>query len=128
MRNLRHCSQYSDWAVGWRIWGLNASRVKRLLSSSKCPDWSQGPPSLLFNWYWGSFPAVRQPWCEVTTRFHLMLRLRVSGTVPFFLLICFHGKVSILFLRLFTRRLVFPDYESPPVEFTFNLGIFAMLT
>jgi len=33
-------------------------------SSPKCPDWFWGPPSLLFNGYWGSFLGVKWPGCK----------------------------------------------------------------
>jgi hypothetical protein len=60
---------------------------------------------------------------KLTTHRYLMLRLRVSGAVPLFTPVCFLGKVSILFHRLFTRRLVFQDYEGPLVEFITSRNI-----
>jgi len=51
--------------MGWKVWGLNPSWAKGFLISPQCPDWLQGPPCLIFNWHWGSFPGVNQPRCAV---------------------------------------------------------------
>jgi hypothetical protein len=39
------------------------------------PDWSWGPPSLLYNWY-GSLPGIRRPGRGVDRPPHLVPRLK----------------------------------------------------
>jgi hypothetical protein len=38
----------------------------RILSSPKHSIWLWGPPSALYNHYWGSFPWVKRPGCKIT--------------------------------------------------------------
>ena len=49
------------------------------------------PPSLLFNGYGCSFPGVQRPGEMLTTRLHLLPKLRMSGAVPLFHL---HGFMA----------------------------------
>jgi hypothetical protein len=46
--------------MGWMVLDSNAGRDKRVFLFSKHADWQWSPPSLLFSWYWGSFPGVKQ--------------------------------------------------------------------
>jgi len=41
-----------------------------------------GPPILLFIGHRVSFPGVKQPEVNLTTRLHLVPRLRMSGALP----------------------------------------------
>jgi hypothetical protein len=41
-------------------WGLNCARGKGFFSCPQQAQWIWGPPYLLFNGYWGSFPRVQQ--------------------------------------------------------------------
>jgi len=48
--------------MGWKVLGSNLSGGEIFRT---CPDWSWGPPSLLHNRYWVSFPGVRLPGCGI---------------------------------------------------------------
>jgi hypothetical protein len=56
---------YRDWGTGLDGLGFKSSYSKRFFSSQKRPDRLRGPPSLLFNAYWDSFPGVKRPGPEV---------------------------------------------------------------
>ena len=63
MRNgvTHHHHYMADSAIGWMVRGSNPYRGKGFFSSPKHPDWLWGPPSLLFNGYWGFLWVVKQP-------------------------------------------------------------------
>jgi hypothetical protein len=45
--------------MGWTVRGLNTGGSKRFFSSSKCPDWLWGKPSLLCSGFFSSSNAAR---------------------------------------------------------------------
>lgn len=47
-------------ATGYTIWGSYRGRYKIFLSSTKRQDRVWGPPSLLFDGKWRSFPAIKR--------------------------------------------------------------------
>jgi hypothetical protein len=63
IRESWKCSRYSNWATGWTIQGSNLCRERYFSPEREKRLWV--PPSLLFNWYWGSFPGVKRPKREV---------------------------------------------------------------
>jgi len=52
------------------------------ISSPKHPDQLRGPPSLLFDGYWGTSPRRLQLEREADHTSHLLPRLRISVAVP----------------------------------------------
>jgi hypothetical protein len=48
-------------AMGWTIWGSNSDRNKIFSLLQSRPDRLWVPPSLLFNWFRGSFPGANWP-------------------------------------------------------------------
>jgi hypothetical protein len=60
-----------------------------------------GPPSLLFNAHWGSFPGIKGPGREVDTSllFTLVPRLRMSGAILLFPLYAFKTCIRKMSLR-----------------------------
>lgn len=73
---------------------------KKLFSSSECPAWPWGQPSLLFNGQWG-YSLVIKWWCtQFTSHRNLMLMLRVSGAIlvlPYMPSWHGHGQLYLLF-------------------------------
>jgi hypothetical protein len=51
------------------------------ISPPKRPDLLWGPPRLLYNGHWRSFPDLERPMGKVN-RLHLLPRLRMSGAMP----------------------------------------------
>jgi hypothetical protein len=51
-------SWYSDQDTGSSMPVANIGKNKRFLFYKDCPDWLQGPPTLQFNGYQGSFPGT----------------------------------------------------------------------
>ena len=67
-------SQYSDWTMIWKVWGLNAGRGDFYLLL-KCPRLAVGPPCLLFNGYRGCFYRVSRSGREFKHLSSLMPRV-----------------------------------------------------
>jgi hypothetical protein len=75
--------------MDWMIQGSYPGKDKRLFSSPKCPAQLWGPPSLLFNGYWGSFLAVN---------LQLELRSRMSEVIslhPHYVLMAWTAKFTL---------------------------------
>jgi len=49
-------------ATGWTVRGSNPSRGEVFRT---CLDLPWGPPSLLYNGHWVSFPGLKQPGCGI---------------------------------------------------------------
>ena len=70
------------------LWGgqprnfSNPFRGKVFICSIKCPDWLQGPLSLLFSKYWGTFYWGKVPRAWSWPLVPLVSRLRMSGPLP----------------------------------------------
>jgi len=57
-------------------------RGKTFFSTPEHPQQLCGPPRLLFNEYWQSYPRCRGHWgMKLTTHVHLVPRLRMCGTI-----------------------------------------------
>ena len=68
-----------------------------LFFSTKCPHWFWGQLSLLLNGYWEHLhPTVGSWGMKFTTRFHLVPKLRMSGSVPPQLLYAFMACTAII--------------------------------
>jgi hypothetical protein len=63
IREPGQCTRYSNRATGWNIQGSNLCRERHFSPVREKRLWR--PPSLLFNWYRGSFPGVKRPKREV---------------------------------------------------------------
>ena len=78
-----HCSGsvwrslYRDCGKGLTIRGSNIDRGKRFFCYPKRPHRFLGPVCLIFGGSLGSFPDV-----NLTSRPHLVSRLRISGSIP----------------------------------------------
>jgi len=68
--------------MGWKIQGSIPCRDKKCVFSPKHPDWLWGLPSLLGGWEGGCGSGRVM---KLTTRLHTVLRLRISGAVPYLL-------------------------------------------
>ena len=74
--------------------GLNPSRVKRFVYSSKCSEQHWCAQSLLFTEYHGSFSGIKQPGCEADHHLHVMSRSGISEAIPLFpILLSWHVQV-----------------------------------
>jgi len=69
--------------------GFRIPAGEEFLSSIKRPNRLRGPPSLILNWYWGSFTGVKLPRLKLITHLDLVSRLRMSGIIPLRLLYAF---------------------------------------
>jgi hypothetical protein len=78
----------------------------RELSSVKRPDSLWSPLSLLFNRYWGYFPAGKQPGLDITIYLHALHRLGMSAAVPL-LRLCFRGVHIFTFTFTFTMCVLY---------------------
>jgi hypothetical protein len=61
--------------------GVRGPVGEEILSSPKRPNRLQGPPSLILNWYWGSFTGLKLPRLKLITHLDLVSRLRMSGVI-----------------------------------------------
>jgi hypothetical protein len=52
---------------------FTSQQEKEIFYAPNHPDWFWGPPSLLFNGYWG---------LKLTTEFHIVPMLGMCGAVP----------------------------------------------
>ena len=80
-------SQHSDQGMGWMIQGSSSGTVRDIS---------------LFIGYQGSFPGIKQPGQKLTTQFHLVSRLRLSGAVtllPLYASMAWAGMTTHLFLK-----------------------------
>jgi len=79
------------------VLGLNPSEHKRSSSSPQYPYWLRDSPSPTFNGHKGAFPRLKQPEHKLTTHFHLVPMLRISGAIysPCMPSGCGHGKLYL---------------------------------
>jgi hypothetical protein len=60
-------------------------------SSPQHPNWLWGPSSLLFNWYQGLFPGVKQPRCEADHSPQSSAEVKNEWRYTYTLCLCLHG-------------------------------------
>jgi hypothetical protein len=75
--------------------GFESRYGKEIFLFSKKSRTALGPPSLPFSTHLGSFPEKNSDSVKLTTDFHLVPRLRVSGATPFLSLCAFMDWTGI---------------------------------
>ena len=79
---LEQGSRCSGLATEWAVTDLNTNKGKRIFFSPKRPDRLLGPPSLLFNVYYGYVLELKWLGREVDSSVRLVATLRMSGAIP----------------------------------------------
>jgi hypothetical protein len=94
MPNWSSCHSVDGIAGQSGAWILAGARDCLFSKTVQISLW--GPPSLLFNWYRGSFPGVKCHGVKLTTIFHVELRLRKSGAIPLLLRYAFMARTGTI--------------------------------
>ena len=127
--------------MDWTVRGSNCSRGKRIFSSPECPDWLWGHPvsyslhTEVLSWGYSGWGM------KFTTHQCLVLRLRMSGTVPllpyafmawtmkpvFFFLLCVDAVIVFLLLLTFFEFYAYWYRKFPVCHFFPQSSIFNLL-
>ena len=100
-QQAQHCHSWSS-AVGTqtRLWagrsGIRIPLQEEIFLFSKKSKTALGQPSLLFSAHLGSFPGENSEGVKLTTDFHLVPRLRVSGDTTLLTLHAFIACTGII--------------------------------
>jgi hypothetical protein len=76
-------------AMGWAIRNSYPGEQRDFLIQTRI-NLSWGPPSLLCNGYWCSFPLRKDLSVALNTQSHLTSKLRMCGNIPPFPHLCLH--------------------------------------
>lgn len=117
------CSQYSDYATGWMIYGFIPDRGKRFFPSVNHPGWLWGSLSRVFHGYcthclWRqssqgheaktltSVLQQGQNWLELSPAPHCMPSQCVWEILsPFFCCVCFHSGEMFIWKICYSQTL-----------------------